>query len=142
MVNDIPPPFQYIPELAAAISRLRGAGLSSCTNGWGRHAERVAAKLGVLDAFDGVFDITAGHSGPKRERGVSFARFLDFGAENNKAATIEEMPSRDLSEAAPDLGIVTVLVRWDVDDHPWRARSQARGRACPNCEFHFADTDN
>ena len=52
-------PVSHMPELAAAISRLEGRKFIF-TNGSARHAERVAGKLGVLDAFDGIFDIAAG----------------------------------------------------------------------------------
>ena len=44
------------PELAAAIDRLPGRKLIF-TNGSRAHAERVAGKLGVLQCFEGIFDI-------------------------------------------------------------------------------------
>ncbi len=43
-------PVSHMPELAEAISRLEGRKFIF-TNGSARHAERVAGKLGVLDAF-------------------------------------------------------------------------------------------
>ena len=70
-------PVSHMPELAAAISRLEGRKFIF-TNGSARHAERVAGKLGVLDAFDGIFDIAAGGYVPKPRREVlrALSRFL------------------------------------------------------------------
>lgn len=108
-------PLSHMPELADAISRLDGRKFIF-TNGPARHAERVAGKLGVLDAFDGIFDIAAGGYVPKPKR-ESFARFLDFCEGGKyKAAMFEDLPHN--LEAAHDLGIVTVLVRSDYYDHP------------------------
>ena len=46
------------PSCAAAIDRLPGRKLIF-TNGSRAHAERVAGKLGVLQCFEGIFDIVA-----------------------------------------------------------------------------------
>ena len=52
------------PELAAAIDRLPGRKLIF-TNGSRAHAERVAGKLGVLQCFEGIFDICDADYVPK-----------------------------------------------------------------------------
>ncbi len=126
----------HMPELAEAISRLEGRKFIF-TNGSTRHAERVAGKLGVLDQFDGIFDIAAGGYVPKPRR-ESFARFLDFCAGGNcKAAMFEDLPHN--LEAAHDLGIVTVLVRSDYYDHP--SQHALREAESLPCYIHF-ETDN
>jgi putative hydrolase of the HAD superfamily len=108
-------PVSHSPDLAEAIARLPGRKFIF-TNGSARHAERVAEKLGVLDKFDGIFDIAAGGYVPK-PKPESFARFLDFCAGAHcKSAMFEDLPHN--LEAAHALGIVTVLVRSDYYDHP------------------------
>ena len=103
-------PVQHAPELAQAIARLDGRKFIF-TNGSARHAERVATKLGVLDKFDGIYDIAAGGYVPK-PKPEAFKRFLEFceGA-NCKAAMFEDLPHN--LEPAHALGIVTVLVQSD-----------------------------
>ncbi len=108
-------PVPHAPDLAEAIARLQGRKFIF-TNGSARHAERVAEKLGVLDKFDGIFDIAAGGFVPK-PKPEAFKRFLDFcGGGNCKAAMFEDLPHN--LEAAHALGIVTVLVKSDYCDHP------------------------
>ncbi len=103
-------PVPHAPDLAEAIARLQGRKFIF-TNGSARHAERVAEKLGVLDKFDGIFDIAAGGFVPK-PKPEAFKRFLDFcGGGNCKAAMFEDLPHN--LEAAHALGIVTVLVKSD-----------------------------
>jgi putative hydrolase of the HAD superfamily len=108
-------PVQQAPELTEAIARLEGRKFIF-TNGSVRHAERVAGKLGVLDKFDGIYDIAAGGYVPKPQP-EAFRRFLDYcdGA-NSKAAMFEDLPHN--LEPAHALGIVTVLVHSDYEDHP------------------------
>ncbi len=108
-------PIKHSPELGEAIGRLEGRKFIF-TNGSARHAERVAEKLGVLDKFDGIYDIAAGGYIPK-PKPEAFKRFLDFceGA-NSKSAMFEDLPHN--LEAAHALGIVTVLVKSDYLDHP------------------------
>jgi putative hydrolase of the HAD superfamily len=108
-------PLVHAPDLGEAISRLEGRKFIF-TNGSTRHAERVAEKLGLLDKFDGIFDIAAGGYVPK-PKPQSFERFLEFcGGTGCKAAMFEDLPHN--LEAAHNLGIVTVLVRSDYYDHP------------------------
>ena len=108
-------PVQHAPELAEAIARLEGRKFIF-TNGSVRHAERVAEKLGVLDKFDGIYDIAAGGYVPK-PKPEAFKRFLEFcEGVNCKAAMFEDLPHN--LEPAHALGIVTVLVKSDYLDHP------------------------
>ncbi len=129
-------PVSPMPELAEAISQLDGRKFIF-TNGSVRHAERVAAKLGVLDRFDGIFDIAAGGYVPK-PKPEAFARFLDFCAGANcKAAMFEDLPHN--LEAAHDLGIVTVLVRSEYYDHPSQ-HALKENKALPQY-IHFETDD-
>ena len=129
-------PVSHMPELGRAISRLEGRKFIF-TNGSARHAERVAAKLGVLDLFDGIFDIAKGGYVPK-PKSEAFARFLDFceGA-NCKAAMFEDLPHN--LEAAHALGIVTVLVHSSYDDHPSQAALKAAKTRPPYIHFETAN---
>ncbi len=119
-------PIQHAPELAGAIARLEGRKFIF-TNGSARHAERVATKLGVLDKFDGIYDIAAGGYVPK-PRPEAFKRFLEYcdGA-NCKAAMFEDLPHN--LEPAHALGIVTVLVKSDYHGSPLAAGAEGRRRA-------------
>jgi putative hydrolase of the HAD superfamily len=124
------------PQLARAIGRLPGRKFIY-TNGSVRHAERVAEKLGVLDRFDGIFDIAAGGYIPK-PKPEAFNRFLDYcdGA-NCSAAMFEDLPHN--LEAAHSLGITTVLVRSEFFDHPSQKALQGGGALPPYIQFETAD---
>lgn len=103
------------PELGAAIAALPGRKYIF-TNGSRGHAERVAGKLGILDKFDGVFDIGAAAYVPK-PASEAYDRFLKaFGAEGGRAAMFEDMPHN--LEAPHALGMATVLVHSSYFDHP------------------------
>jgi putative hydrolase of the HAD superfamily len=129
-------PVRHAPELAQAIARLEGRKFIF-TNGSVRHAERVAGKLGVLDEFDGIYDIAAGGYVPKPQP-EAFKRFLEFcdGA-NSKAAMFEDLPHN--LEPAHALGIVTVLVHSDFQDHPSQAALKEAGALPPYIQFETGD---
>jgi putative hydrolase of the HAD superfamily len=115
-------PVQPMPRLAQAIGGLAGRKFIF-TNGSRHHAERVAGKLGVLDNFDGIFDIAAGGYVPK-PKPEAFARFLSHcGGLGGKAAMFEDLPHN--LEPAHALGIATVLVHSSFDDHPSQAAVKA-----------------
>jgi putative hydrolase of the HAD superfamily len=102
--------------LGAAIERLPGRKLI-LTNGSRRHAENVAAKLGILDHFEDVFDIASADFVPKPER-VTYERFLSLhGVEPTRAALFEDI-ARNLS-VPHDMGMATVLVVPKIVD-PYR----------------------
>jgi putative hydrolase of the HAD superfamily len=108
-------PVSHTPELAEAIAALEGRKFIF-TNGSTRHAERVATKLGVIDHFDGIFDIAASGFVPKPKR-ESFERFFEYCERGDcHAAMFEDLPHN--LEAAHSHGLVTVLVRSSYLDHP------------------------
>jgi putative hydrolase of the HAD superfamily len=103
------------PKLAAALAALPGRRLIF-TNGSRRHAENVATKLGVLNLFEDICDITALEFVPKPER-AAFDRLAKLHAiVPERAAMFEDMPHNLV--AASDLGMTTVLVHSDYIDHP------------------------
>jgi putative hydrolase of the HAD superfamily len=104
-----------LPELAAAIDRLPGRRLIF-TNGSRRHAENVAAKIGVLHLFEDICDIADCGFVPKPERDAFERMIGKHGVRPTNAAMFEDMPHN--LEAPHDLGMTTVLVKSDYMDHP------------------------
>lgn len=108
-------PVSAAPKLCAALRRLPGRKYIF-TNGTRRHAENVAARLGVLECFDDVFDIGAADFIPKPDR-EAYVRFLETHAvAPAEAAMFEDLPHN--LETPHDLGMVTVLVKSTYIDHP------------------------
>jgi putative hydrolase of the HAD superfamily len=103
------------PLLAAAIKKLPGRKLIH-TNGSRRHAERVAEKLGVLDLFEGIFDIEASAYVPKPQAEPYRKMLQHHAVEPAAAAMFEDMPHN--LEAPHALGMTTVLVHSSYVDHP------------------------
>jgi putative hydrolase of the HAD superfamily len=104
------------PELARVIAALPGRKFIF-TNGSRRHAERVAGKVGILELFDGIFDIVAADYVPKPVPACYdvFLRLHEVDAASS--AMFEDMPHN--LEAPHVLGMTTVLVRSEYDhDHP------------------------
>ena len=104
-----------LPDLAAAIQRLPGRRLIF-TNGSRKHAENVAAKIGVLHLFEDICDIAACEFAPKPERAAFERMAARHGVDSNAAAMFEDMPHN--LEIASELGMTTVLVHSDYIDHP------------------------
>lgn len=103
------------PELRQAIAALPGRRLIY-TNGSHRHAERVAAKLGVLDLFEDICDIAACDYVPKPEADAFQRMIRRHGVAAETAAMFEDMP---MNLSVPhDLGMTTVLVHSSYVDHP------------------------
>lgn len=103
------------PELGQALERLPGEKYIF-TNGSQAHAENVAGQLGVLDKFDGVFDIGDAGFVPKPDRSA-YDKFLEaHKVTPHEAAMFEDMPHN--LEAPHALGMVTVLVHSEFYDHP------------------------
>jgi putative hydrolase of the HAD superfamily len=95
------------PDLRAAIDALPGRKLIM-TNGSRGHAENVAGKLGLLDAFEDIFDIVAADLIPKPEQ-PAYDRFLSrHGIDPTRAAMFEDI-ERNLG-VPHALGMTTVLV--------------------------------
>ena len=104
------------PELAAAIYRLPGRKLIF-TNGSRAHAERVAGKLGVLQCFEGIFDICDADYVPKPTASCYDHFCRVHGVEAAASAMFEDIPHN--LEAPHALGMTTVLVRSNArGDHP------------------------
>lgn len=108
-------PVPELPRLAAAIDKLPGRKLIF-TNGTVAHAERVARKLGVLDLFEGIFDIVAADYVPKPDKTAYDAMLARHGVVPEVAAMFEDMPHN--LEAPHAMGMTTVLVHSSYYDHP------------------------
>ncbi len=103
-VSVVPPD----PALGEAIARLPGRKVIF-TNGSVAHAENVVRRLGILDVFDGVYDIVTTGFAPK-PHALAFERFLTAsGIDAKRAAMFEDLP-RNL-EVPHILGMTTVWVR-------------------------------
>jgi putative hydrolase of the HAD superfamily len=100
-------------HLAEALARLPGRK-AIFTNGSRRHAENIAAKLGVLDEFDAIFDIVSAGYRPKPDPLAYEAVLGHYGAKGERAAMFEDL-KRNLVPAAA-LGMTTV---WIANDAPW-----------------------
>lgn len=103
------------PELAAAIDTLPGRKFVF-TNGSRKHAEAVAARLGVLGRFDDIFDIHAleyVHPKPTLEAYERFARSCSVVTKS--AAMFDDLPHN--LKTAHELGMTTVLVH-GMTEHP------------------------
>ena len=125
------------PELAAAIDRLPGRKLIF-TNGSRGHAERVAAKLGVLHCFEGIFDIADADYVPKPTASCYDHFCRVHGVEASASAMFEDMPHN--LQAPHALGMTTVLVRSDANyDHP--VQQMIRGWVEPPEHVHHMTRD-
>ena len=110
---------QPSPELGQAIEELPGKKYIF-TNGSQAHAENVAGQLGVLDKFDGVFDIGDAGFVPKPDASA-YDKFLEaHKVTAHEAAMFEDMPHN--LEAPHALGMATVLVHSEYYDHPVQRR--------------------
>jgi putative hydrolase of the HAD superfamily len=103
------------PELAAALDALPGRKFIF-TNGSRKHAEAVAARLGVDGRFAEIFDIHALdyiHPKPTREAYDRFVRATNVIP--RQAAMFDDLPNN--LETAHALGMTTVLVH-GLTNHP------------------------
>jgi putative hydrolase of the HAD superfamily len=125
------------PELAAAIERLPGRKLI-LTNGSRVHAERVAAKVGVLHLFEDIFDIAEAGYVPKPLPACYELFVKAHGVDAGVAAMFEDMPHN--LEAPHALGMTTVLVRSEFNpDHP--VQKTIRGWVEPPAHVHHMTDD-
>ena len=123
------------PALRSAINRLPGRKLIF-TNGSRAHAERVAAKLGVLDLFEGISDIASCGYEPKPAAAAFDAMIRHHGVAATEAAMFEDMPQN--LEVPHKLGMSTVLVHSTYMDHPIQ-RGMRNWTALPEHVHHFTD---
>lgn len=105
------------PALGAAIAALPGRKVIF-TNGSVRHAENVITRLGIVDAFDGIYDIETTGYAPKPQRDA-YDRFVKAsGIAPERAAMFEDIP-RNL-EVPHEIGMTTVWVRPEGEAGPER----------------------
>jgi putative hydrolase of the HAD superfamily len=124
-----------LPQLAAEIDRLPVRRLIF-TNGSRRHAENVAAKIGVLHLFEDICDIAALQFVPKPERNA-FERMAKLHAiAPQSCAMFEDMPHN--LEVPHDLGMTTVLVKSDYVDHPVQLKMRS-WTALPDHVHHITE---
>lgn len=83
------------------------------TNGSARHAENVAARVGVLHHFDAIFDIAASNFVPKPAEAPYDALIAATGCAPQQAAMFDDI-SRNLI-AARARGMTTVWIRTAAD---------------------------
>ncbi|WP_421724917.1 pyrimidine 5'-nucleotidase [Bauldia sp.] len=120
------------PRLATAIETLPGRKYI-LTNGSRAHAEKVAARLGITDHFDDIFDVVAADLLPKPNREM-YDRFIAAtGVEPKTAAMFEDL-SRNLVVPS-SLGMLTTLVvpvgTREVFHEDW----EMEGRDAPHVRF-------
>ncbi len=104
-----------LPELRTALDKLEGRKFIF-TNGSRRHGEEVAAKLGILDQFDEIFDIAAADFTPKPHVDA-YERFLKAHDVTPGGAMMFEDLHHNLKEPSK-MGMQTVLVHSSYEDHP------------------------
>ncbi|MEL6288113.1 MAG: pyrimidine 5'-nucleotidase [Pseudomonadota bacterium] len=113
------------PALDQAIRALPGRKLIY-TNGSRGHAEGVAGKIGILDAFEEIFDIKAADYIPKPAPTAFRAFLAKHAVAPERAAMFEDLPHNLLP--AHTAGMTTVLVHSDFDDHPSQKSATATER--------------
>jgi len=101
--------------LSAAVKALSGR-IFIHTNGTRAHAEKVAARIGLLEHVDAVYDIEAAGYVPKPARATYEAFLARYDIEPRRAVIFEDL-QRNL-EAPAALGMTTVLVRPNGHAHP------------------------
>lgn len=124
------------PQLAAAIEALEGRKLIY-TNGSRRHAERVAEKLGILHLFEDICDIAACEFVAKPEPDAFDRMVRRHNVAPAEAAMFDDMPHN--LEPPHTLGMTTVLVQPDHEDHP--AHTQIRQWEAPPEHIHHTTDD-
>jgi len=105
-------PVPFAPALDAALARLPGRKVIF-TNGSTKHAENVTRKLGILQHFDGIFDIVDSQFTPKPDFAVYEKMIAAFKIDPNTSVMVEDMAKNLIPAAA--LGMTTVWVRTDTD---------------------------
>ena len=123
------------PALADALQALPGRKLVF-TNGTVAHADKVLARLGLMDHFNGIFDIVHADYIPKPALGP-YQKFLrDHAVEARRAAMFEDI-ARNL-EVPYRLGMTTVLV-----SHPGNEDAEIMNRQGDGSQDHVDHrTDN
>src|SRR3546814_7910797 len=94
-------------RLAAALAALPGRKLVF-TNASEAHAEKVLARLGIADAFDGVFDVVAAGYCPKPDPRAYSTLAARFSVAPERAVMVEDI-APNLAPAAA-MGMTTVWI--------------------------------
>ena len=94
-------------DLSAALGRLPGRKLI-LTNGSRKHAENTAGALGILDHFEGIFDIKAAGFVPKPQAVAYDLFFAAHGVDPSRAAMFEDLVKN--LEVPHSVGMKTVLI--------------------------------
>lgn len=126
------------PDLADAIARLPGRKLIF-TAGSRLHAERVAAKVGILHLFEDIVDIVATSYVPKEQIEAYHTLLAAHGFQGTEAAMFEDMPHN--LAPAHTLGMTTVLVHSNYIDHPIQLKIKS-WTAAPEHVHHMTDDLN
>jgi putative hydrolase of the HAD superfamily len=118
-------------DLGAHIAALPGRKLIM-TNGSRKHAQNVAAKLGIWDAFEDVFDIVAADYIPKPDP-RAYDRFLEkYAIDPQKAAMFEDIAQ---NLAVPHhLGMTTTLIIPATLD-PFREKFEQEAVKTPDIDY-------
>ncbi len=117
--------------LGDAIARLPGRKLI-LTNGSRKHAEAVAAKIGILGHFEDVFDLADANFTPKPNR-EAYEIFLRRHAVDAARAAMFEDIAKNLV-VPHDIGMTTVLVVPKTVD-PYRDAFEQEAVAAPHIDF-------
>ncbi len=120
------------PELAKAIEALPGRKFIF-TNGDRPHAERTAARLGITDQFEDIFDIVAADLLPKPNRQTYEAFLKQTGVAPARAAMFEDL-SRNL-EVPHRLAMRTVLIVPEGAQNVFREDWELEGDDAPHVDF-------
>lgn len=83
------------------------------TNGSAKHADNVMRRLGIVDCFDGVFDIADAGFTPKPDPAPYKTMLRRFDVDPARACMVEDI-ARNLVPAKA-LGMTTVWIRTDSD---------------------------
>jgi putative hydrolase of the HAD superfamily len=94
-------------SLSEALGRLPGRKLI-LTNGSQKHAENTAKALGILQHFEGIFDIKAAGYIPKPDPAAYQIFFDKHGVDPSRAAMFEDLVKN--LKAPHDVGMKTVLI--------------------------------
>ena len=125
-------PVEPNAELGRLIGRLPGRKFIF-TNGDRPHAERTAARLGISEHFDDIFDIVAAGLIPKPNL-ETYNLFLErTGVSPARAAMFEDLP-RNL-DAPHRLGMRTVLLVPDGARPVFSGAWELEGQAAPHVDF-------
>ena len=129
-------PISPNPELGRIIGRLPGKKYIF-TNGDRPHAERTAARLGISDHFDDIFDIVAAGLLPKPNL-ATYEMFLErTGVTPVRAAMFEDL-ARNL-HVPHRLGMRTVLLVPEGVRSVFREEWEMEGDTAPHVDFVTED---